>query len=441
MSANQDTIQIRDPVHGTIHVSPDELKVVDSPVYQRLRGIKQLGFTEFSFPGATHTRYAHSLGAAQMAGQMFDGIFPVGASPVSEPDRRRLRQVVRLAMLLHDIGHPPLSHASECAMPLRKHLGLSCFTEAEQEQQASHEDYTIHLILNTALGDLIRQRFGGIGVEPEDVCQLITGRFPQRAQSFICGGIDFGPLLNQMISGEMDADRMDYLPRDSYYAGVSYGQFDEDWLLNNLTHHVVDGRAYLALSHRAIFAFEDFLLSRYHMFVSVYYHHTTVAFDNMLIRYYAEAADEVAFPTDPQQYLEFDDIALWGILRRSSNRWARRIVNRNVYRRVLDFGGEHSRFDFAGLQRALKEKNIDYFADEARGVLSRYFRSSVAKNPIFVLNKTMDQVSPIEEYAKVFERYAQPARITRLYCEPDQLKLARSLIRDFPIDPQPSLPL
>ena len=105
------------------------------------------------------------------------------------------------------------------------------------------------------------------------------------------GGIDYFPLLSQMVSGEMDADRMDYLQRDSFFTGVSYGQFDQTWLLDNLLHHVVDDRAYMALTHRAVFAFEDFLLSRYHMFVSVYYHYISVGFETMLARFYNEAPE------------------------------------------------------------------------------------------------------------------------------------------------------
>ena len=95
-----------------------------------------------------------------------------------------------------------------------------------------------------------------------------------------------------MVSGEMDADRMDYLQRDSFYTGVSYGKFDHSWLLENLSCHVHDGRAFMALTNRAVFAFEDFLLSRYHMFVSVYYHYISVGLETMLARFYNEAPED-----------------------------------------------------------------------------------------------------------------------------------------------------
>ena len=118
------TVSIRDPIHGSVALTPSELKIVDHRVFQRLRGIKQLGFTDQAFPGATHTRYAHGIGAMHVASRMFDAIFPLEKSPMTSAERSRLRQTVRLSLLLHDLGHAPGSHASECAMPLLSELGL-----------------------------------------------------------------------------------------------------------------------------------------------------------------------------------------------------------------------------------------------------------------------------------------------------------------------------
>src|SRR3984957_16450889 len=109
-------MDIRDPVHGSIELSENEVAILDSRPYQRLRAIKQLGFSEFSFPGATHNRYLHSLGVCYLAGRAFDSIFK--KFEFSSPAlRTRLRQTTRLAALLHDIGHGPLSHTTEDVMP------------------------------------------------------------------------------------------------------------------------------------------------------------------------------------------------------------------------------------------------------------------------------------------------------------------------------------
>src|SRR3954454_15336284 len=109
-------MHIRDPIHGAIEVNADERALVDSPQYQRLRNVKQLGFADLAFPGATHTRYAHGLGAMAVATRVFEALAPKLGVP--GPERERLRQTLRLAVLFHDLGHAPLSHATERIMPL-----------------------------------------------------------------------------------------------------------------------------------------------------------------------------------------------------------------------------------------------------------------------------------------------------------------------------------
>src|SRR5215510_9064179 len=119
-------MDVRDPVHGHIAVADSEVAILDCRAYQRLRAIKQLGFSEFSFPGATHNRYLHSLGVCHLAGAAFDSIF--GSFQFSSLTvRARLRQTARLAALLHDIGHGPLSHASEEVMPPLKDLKIGAY--------------------------------------------------------------------------------------------------------------------------------------------------------------------------------------------------------------------------------------------------------------------------------------------------------------------------
>src|SRR5476651_1128270 len=115
-------MHIRDPIHGAIGVTPDERALVDSPQYQRLRNVKQLGFADMAFPGATHTRYAHGLGAMAVATRVFDAL--AGKLELDADDRARFRQTLRLAVLFHDLGHAPLSHATERIMPPAAALAL-----------------------------------------------------------------------------------------------------------------------------------------------------------------------------------------------------------------------------------------------------------------------------------------------------------------------------
>src|SRR5205814_1551345 len=131
-------------------------------------------------------------------------------------------------------------------------------------------------------------------------------------------------------------DRMDYLLRDSFYSGAAYGRYDHDWLVHNLMTRVDGDAVYLSLSSRAIFAFEDFLLSRYHMFLSVYYHYKSVCYDHMLAAYFRERPGEYVVPTDPEKFVDQDDIHLFSVLRASSSEWARRVVRRQPYRLVVE---------------------------------------------------------------------------------------------------------
>ncbi|MBW2736139.1 MAG: HD domain-containing protein [Deltaproteobacteria bacterium] len=416
-------MHIRDPIHGTILLSPAELDLVETPVFQRLRGIKQLGFADHAFPGATHSRFAHSLGAMEMATRIFDAIFPADGCSLPGAERKRFRQLLRLAVLMHDLGHAPLSHATEGCMPARRTLDLPLFSKEDGLRQANHEDYTTLLLLRSKLTALMRLRFVDEGITPEDVAHLITGVCAKEAHPLEVGGVDYGPLMRQIVSGELDADRMDYLQRDSYHAGVDYGRFDRDWLLSNVDAHVEEGKAFLALHHRAIFAFEDFLLSRYHMFVSVYYHHTSVGFDAMLSRF-VEAQAELTFPVDAAAYVGFDDVAFWSLLRASKDPWAQRIVQRNLYRRVLELNAADDHDELAGFEHLLAERGVDYFVSSDEGVLSRYYAVG-EQSPIFVLNRQLGRATRVDRYSKLYERYAQPARLTRIYCRPDQVREAR----------------
>ena len=419
------SISIRDPIHGSIALTVQELRIVDHRVFQRLRGIKQLGFTDQAFPGATHTRYAHAIGAMHVASRMFDAIFPPDREVLPEGERRRLRQTIRLALLLHDLGNAPGSHASEFAMPSISALGMVEML-SEPDRKATHEDYTLKLLLESNLKATITDQFADVGIEALDIAHLISGSFPARTSRFTIGGIDYFPLLTQIVSGEMDADRMDYLQRDSFFTGVAYGKFDQTWLLENLSHHVVDDRAYLALEVRAIFAFEDFLLSRYHMFVSVYLHYISVGMESMLQKFYHEAPGDFAIPTDVDEYVATDDIALWSALRRSENRWAQRIAMRQTFRRLVEYNSSTPE-DIDVLERALTDEQIDFFVSRKSSLLSK--KPEVrATMPIYVHERDFGTTSRISDRASIFKRYEAPIHFTRVYVDASDLKRAKKLI-------------
>ncbi|MFT3710461.1 MAG: HD domain-containing protein [Archangium sp.] len=409
-------MRIRDPIHGSITVSDEEARVIDSRTFQRLRHVRQLGFGDLAFPGATHTRHAHSLGAMHVASRLFDAI--TTRSSLAAKERDRLRAAVRLAVLCHDIGHMPLSHASESIAPLRNKLALPSWLGA-REGQATHEDFTAMLLVSSELQKVIDEAYAPLGISGALVASLVMGVKPPGAANFVVGGLDWTPVLRAIVSGELDADRMDYLLRDSFYTGVNYGRYDLEWILQNLSAVERDGKAVLALSKAAVFAFEDFLLSRYHMFLSVYFHHTSVSFDWMLKRYYEEAPGEFEVPSDPSAFLECDDMALHLTLRRSKNPWAERIANRRGFKRVAQFTERDEAYDLGELSKALDTAGVQHFTVESRGVLSKYFDEG-ENTSLFVLDRQTQKLTDVQKYTPLFERFAGGVHLSRVYVRPDQ---------------------
>ncbi len=417
-------MRIRDPIHGSVSVSDEETVVIDTPIFQRLRHVRQLGFGDLAFPGATHTRHAHSIGAMHVASRLFDAI--TSRSDLPNATRERFRAVVRLAVLCHDIGHMPLSHASESIAPKRSSLALPSWLPAEGDQ-ASHEDFTAMLLLSSDLTKSIDAAYAKLGLTAAHAASLVTGVEAPGASGFVEGGVDWLPVLRSIVSGELDADRMDYLMRDSFYTGVNYGRYDLEWILQNLSADQRDGKAVLALSKAAIFAFEDFLLSRYHMFLSVYFHHTSVSFDWMLKRYYEEAPGEFEIPATPDAFLECDDMALHLTLRRSKNQWAQRIAQRRGFKRVAQFTERDKGYDLKALSKALNDAGVEHFEVESRGVLSKYFAEGEVPS-LHVLDRGNGRLTPVADYTPLYKQFASAVQLSRIFVRPEQLARGKEIV-------------
>lgn len=418
-------MRIRDPIHGTILVNQEETAVIDSRFYQRLRNIRQLGFGELAFPGATHTRHAHSLGAMHVATRLFDAV--AAGARLSPAAKDRFRAAVRMAVLCHDLGHMPFSHASEVIAPLKSRLKLPAWFDDGEGEQATHEDFTARILLDSSLTPLVTEALSAHALTAAHIASLVTGREPPGQSPFAEGNVDWSPLLRGLVSGELDADRMDYLLRDSFYTGVNYGRYDFEWIVQNLNAAERDGKMVLALSRAAAFAFEDFLLSRFHMFLSVYFHHTSVSFDHMLKRYYEEAPGEFEIPNDPEQFLLCDDVELNHVLRRSKNRWAERIVTRRGFKRVAEFTERDPGYDLKAISAELTRAGCEHFSVESRGVLSKYFNDG--KGPsLFVIDVSSGRLTSIADYTPLYQRYAGAVLLSRVYVRPDQADAARPLV-------------
>lgn len=413
-------MEIRDPVHGSIAIHDAEIQILEHPFFQRLRNIKQLGFSEYVFPGATHTRYLHSIGVMNVSSLVFDSLF----KDQSSADIRRLKETLRLGCLLHDIGHAPLSHSTESVMPMVSELKLpKKFLNLSEDRQASHEDYTIKSITDSSFTQSFKGVTKEFGVEPDAVAELVIGETSNPAY-FTVNGINYFPLLHQLVSSEMDCDRMDYLLRDSYFCGVSYGKFDLDWIIDNLKICLEGQEAYLGISERAISTFDDFLLSRFHMFMMVYFHYRAVCLEQMLMRYFESEKNEYRIPADIEEYLEHDDAFLFKTLKKSTNIWAQRVVKNSIPKKILETFGTNHMDQMFELEKYMKAEGIDYIKSSSKGRLSKYYNSSSPqqKYPMKVMRESSlarghRTVKNIQEATDLFQKYSESHAVNRIHCD------------------------
>jgi len=230
----------RDSVHNIIRLKTDSaegkllVRLIDTAEFQRLRRIRQLGLAHFAYQAAEHSRFTHSLGALHLATRILAKL------DLSHKISDEAKTAVRCAALLHDIGHGAFSHVIE---PI---LGFH------------HEEFTIEAVLSreTEVGSVLREFSAEL---PESVAAIVRG--------------DFHPVaLAQLVSSQLDVDRMDYLLRDSLMTGAKYGIYDLEWIIKSLEIDEANDRLYV--SARGIYAVEDYLQARYYMFRQVYFHRT-----------------------------------------------------------------------------------------------------------------------------------------------------------------------
>ncbi len=428
-------MEVRDPIHGAIAVAPDEVLLVDHPFVQRLRGIKQMGFSELPFPCAVHSRYSHALGVMELAGRAFDACFR--RDPFTSPARRALyRSLVRVAALCHDLGHAPFSHCTEFAMPPLRSLRVDAYAPhavAERlDRTASHEDYTVLLLTQSDLAETVARTFPFTGAH---VAALVSREVATPDDLFLDGGRDYRRVLSQLISSELDVDRLDYLVRDSYFSGARYGEVDVGWILSNLEWHEDEmGEVALALDHRAIYAFDDFMIARFHMFVQVYFHHKSVVYEETLKRHFTGPACTYRFPSDAEGYLPMDDVHLHTYLRASTDPWAQRIPRRTAYRRLVELHGTPEEVELGERLTRLRDAGIDTLAATSTGKLSRYAamgRKREGAPRIGVIQRapgTSPRVVPLESATRIFERYQDERHIARIYVSDEELARAQKVL-------------
>jgi uncharacterized protein len=262
--------EIRDPVHGYVKLTEVERDLIDSPFVQRLRRVHQLAGSYLVYPGAVHTRFEHVVGTMHVAGQIAESL-ALGSGLNDD-----LIQEIRVAALLHDIGHGPFSHMYEEVL--------------SEKTDVRHEDISQRIIVETSVKDVLEEH----GYTARRISELAVGR-RKSAQ----------PFMNEVIAGGLSADMMDYLPRDSYFTGVEYGKVDAQRVIDSL--HVE--QKHLVIDDAALNAFEALILARYEMFKAVYFHRTVRAAELMLVRSMTLADDALGLTdiSDIDSYLELTD--------------------------------------------------------------------------------------------------------------------------------------
>jgi len=298
-------LDIIDPIHNFVRVYDSELKIIDTPIFQRLRRIRQLSGAHLIYPGAQHTRFEHSLGVMHIASMAGQALAEKGV--VSFDDIQNLR----LAGLLHDIGHGPFSHLFEEIF--------------EEKRKISHEDLGRDIILKTEIGDIISKN----GFDKKLITKLAFG--DSKLQ-----------FMNEIISGVLSADMMDYLLRDGYFTGAEHAKIDH----HRLTHSLDVYKNKLALDKSSLVNFETMMISRYQMFKAVYFHKTVRAGEVMLLEAMDLAEGELGLSSmNLDEYLQLsDDVILAKLLNlpehnsklKASKKIATDYLNRNLFKSVFE---------------------------------------------------------------------------------------------------------
>ncbi|MFZ2471081.1 MAG: HD domain-containing protein [Methanothrix sp.] len=428
-------MKVRDPVHGFVCYNENEERIINTHIFQRLRDIKQLALAYYVYPGAHHSRFEHSLGVMHLCKKVANYL---ELSP-------ELKKTLRYAGLLHDIGHGPFSHVSE--QVIDKKLDKSVLNKYRADN--TQELLSILLIkYNDEINEILSE------VEKVEITSLLQKQ-------------KYGSIQKDIISGPIDVDKIDYLLRDSYFAGVEYGSFDVDKVLDSLTPIAISSKINkLGIKEEGVYAVEQLILAKYHMNVQVYRHKIRRITDAMIIKSIELAFNENVKEIvklyrfeDNKSYIDnystYNDMLLVNTILNSSTDLAKnylsRLIQRKLFKQIFSIEINNENFEDIYLRQIATDisgDQIKNITEEVSDILSVpnemiIFDKQTFKNPTFknvaakinldeIIVKTPSGTKKgFKEVSSIFGNYSDPERnVIYIYAPLDSL-LSRSTRKEF----------
>jgi HD superfamily phosphohydrolase len=393
--------EIKDPVHGYVYITEREKEIIDSYPVQRLHRLRQLAGSEYVYPGANHTRFEHSVGVMYLAGKVTEN------PNVSRLVSKNEAETVKIAGLLHDVGHGPFSHVFEQLL--------------DRELGKTHEDMTQWIIENSELQDTLRRN----GYDAEEVGKLAIGKLHRPKKAF----------LDQIISSAVDVDKQDFIVRDTLHTGAQYGFIDIFRLIHALD--VLDED--LAIDLGALSALESLIIARIESFKSIYFHRVGRAAQIMLAMAMEKANGELGLTRfrTPEEYMAMDDYTVWTMLKNCEK--SAQIIRNLERRRMLKCAYERTFYERDTMisnifsrethRRQLQEDIAKKAGIETENVIIDvptvpsvpYYHAALLEPmevPVFYRTQSGDKVPQrLSEISKIFETLRGFINILRVYSD------------------------
>lgn len=413
--------EIRDPIYGFITLNEWEKEILNHPVFQRLRRIRQLSLTDMVYPGATHTRFEHSLGVMHLATLMYDAIISNEENKkileemlsYNEIGLKKDRQLVRLSSLLHDVGHAPFSHASEEIMPINGQTG----------KHHKHEDYTTAMIKGPLKSTIENNQINrnNFGITAEEVAGLIEGN------AKILEDRIFWKVI---ISSQLDADRGDYLLRDSHHIGVKYGVYDHSRLINTLALGIEpeSGEVVLGVDEGGWHVAEAVVIARYQLFTQVYFHKTRRAYDYHLKEAMKTVLNDGKLPSPDNinEFIGFDDFTVWELFKNNSENYNCKSILDRKHNKVVYYTpetpDESDEKEIEEKKKKLDDNNIWYYEDRAERLWYKLNGDNEEDKQVMIIKSGDKKARPLSNYSSIVSNMGRIKQMKIYVKKEDRLK-------------------